>query len=360
MANIKKVKNKKGITYQVDIRIKGYKRVIKTFSNKDDALHFAQKTEVAMKEGVYRQSSFMTEDGLKIETLRQLITFFRKKVSPRRYKHSEKYEVMYDWWENQLGDIQLKKLSTSMITQCKNILENEKFKKGNKLVVRQANTINKYLMCLSAVLRYATKDLELISINPMSNVTTEVKPEGRKRFLSEVELQKLFTACKSDSELIYVFFLISLTTGARYSEVLNLSIKDFDFKNAQVSYKDTKNKTSRGVPLPQNVLLVISDYIKNNDIKDKLFINKKTGKLVYVRGKLQKIIKNIGLEDFHIHDIRHTTASYIAMNGGSLLDIAEILGHKSIVMADRYSHLTKKHTAKLINSTSNLMLSQEL
>ena len=79
-----------------------------------------------------------------------------------------------------------------------------------------------------------------------------------------------------------------------------------------------------------------------------------------VRGKLQKIIKNIGLEDFHIHDIRHTTASYIAMNGGSLLDIAEILGHKSIVMADRYSHLTKKHTAKLINSTSNLMLSQDL
>ena len=85
-------------------------------------------------------------------------------------------------------------------------------------------------------------------------------------------------------------------------------------------------------------------------------MNKKHNKLYYVRQTLQNIIAQIQLKDFRIHDIRHTTASYIAMNGGSLLDIAEILGHKSLVMARRYSHLTQKHTASVLQKATSKML----
>lgn len=360
MANIRKVKNKKGYTYQVDIRHKGYKRITQTFDTKDEAILFAQDVEVKMKKGTFTQSSFKTSSGSEIINISQLIEYFKSKVASARYKTPEKYNTMYSWWSSKIGDIQVKKLTTSILVQCKDTLSTELITKGKKEVVRQANTINKYLMCLSAVLNYACKELELIPTNPMSNVSLVKKPDGRKRFLSESELKKLLTACKKHSDIIYVFFLISLTTGARYSEVLNLTIKDFDFKNAQVSYLETKNKTSRGVPIPASVLDIIRKFITKYKITNELFINKKTGKMYYIRGILQKIIKDVNLEDFHIHDIRHTTASYIAMNGGSLLDIAEVLGHKSIVMAHRYSHLTKKHTAKLINSTSDIMLADSL
>jgi integrase len=51
-----------------------------------------------------------------------------------------------------------------------------------------------------------------------------------------------------------------------------------------------------------------------------------------------------GLVDFRFHDLRHTCASYLAMSGASLLDIATILGHKKLDMVRRYAHLTDAHT----------------
>lgn len=52
-----------------------------------------------------------------------------------------------------------------------------------------------------------------------------------------------------------------------------------------------------------------------------------------------------GLEDFRFHDLRHTAASYLAMSGASLLEIAEILGHKTLSMVKRYAHLSAPHLA---------------
>lgn len=63
---------------------------------------------------------------------------------------------------------------------------------------------------------------------------------------------------------------------------------------------------------------------------------------------MYQIIEDIGLEDFTVHDMRHTFASYSAMNGATLLDIAELLGQKSLSVARRYSHLTQKHTDSIV------------
>lgn len=356
MANIRKINNKNSIHFKATVRIKGYKPEYKTFSTLTAAKEWAKKTEVAMKDGSYRQNACFDNNGLKIEYVSQLIDFFKQNVAQNRYKTPEKYNCMFEWWAQQIGNIQIKNLSAATLTQCKNILINEKITIGKKTEKRKPNTINKYLMCMSAILTHAVKELELIPANPMANVKNLKKPNGRTRFLSHDEINKLAQACKAESDYIYVFFLISLTTGARYSEVLHLNIKSFDFDNSQVFYLNTKNNEHRGVHIPTNVLSIIQNYITDNNIQNYLFINPKTNQFYYIRGILQKIIKNIGLSDFHIHDIRHTTASYIAMNGGSLLDIAEILGHKSIVMARRYSHLTQKHTASIIENVSNNLL----
>ena len=54
------------------------------------------------------------------------------------------------------------------------------------------------------------------------------------------------------------------------------------------------------------------------------------------------------ISDFHFHDLRHTFASYLAMNGASLLEIAELLGHKTLAMVRRYAHLTEAHTRSVV------------
>jgi len=59
-------------------------------------------------------------------------------------------------------------------------------------------------------------------------------------------------------------------------------------------------------------------------------------------------LKAADIEDFHFHDLRHTTASMLAAQGASLLEIADVLGHKTLAMVKRYSHLVVDHKAKVI------------
>ncbi|MGB6994296.1 MAG: tyrosine-type recombinase/integrase, partial [Thermoanaerobaculia bacterium] len=52
--------------------------------------------------------------------------------------------------------------------------------------------------------------------------------------------------------------------------------------------------------------------------------------------------------NFRFHDLRHSAASYLAMNGATLAEIAEVLGHKTLQMVKRYAHLTEQHTSRVV------------
>jgi len=62
------------------------------------------------------------------------------------------------------------------------------------------------------------------------------------------------------------------------------------------------------------------------------------------------------LTDFRFHDLRHTAASYLAMEGAGLREIADILGHKTLAMVKRYSHLTEDHKYKTVSRMANRVL----
>ena len=69
---------------------------------------------------------------------------------------------------------------------------------------------------------------------------------------------------------------------------------------------------------------------------------------VDLRTPFETALKRAGIEDFRWHDLRHSCASYLAMNGASLAEIAEILGHKTLQMVKRYAHLSDAHTSKVV------------
>ena len=70
-----------------------------------------------------------------------------------------------------------------------------------------------------------------------------------------------------------------------------------------------------------------------------------------------KVLKEAEIEEFRFHDLRHTCASYLAQSGASLLEIADVLGHRQISMTARYSHLCVDHKQKLINNVFPSLLS---
>jgi integrase len=64
-----------------------------------------------------------------------------------------------------------------------------------------------------------------------------------------------------------------------------------------------------------------------------------------IREAYNAALERAGIEDFTFHDLRHTAASHLAMNGCGLNELAAILGHKTLAMVNRYSHFTDAHLA---------------
>lgn len=71
-----------------------------------------------------------------------------------------------------------------------------------------------------------------------------------------------------------------------------------------------------------------------------------------MRGALRKG----GIQGFHFHDLRHTFASHCVMAGIDITTVSKLLGHKSLTMTLRYSHLAPDH---LQNAVSMLNLTGE-
>ena len=88
--------------------------------------------------------------------------------------------------------------------------------------------------------------------------------------------------------------------------------------------------------------------------RDFIFAGKEDN-ILYLRGQFERALKAAKIYDFHFHDLRHTAASYLAKGGASLLEIATILGHKTLAMVQRYSHLTKGHTATVLETMNKEM-----
>jgi integrase len=229
----------------------------------------------------------------------------------------------------------------------------ESLKPKNGKKTRSNATVNRYMACLSIVLSKAVKEWQWMEENPMLKVTKMKEPRGRVRFLSDEERKKLLNECKKLSYELYLLVLIAISTGARYGEIVNLKWQEIDFDNGLFHFMDTKNGEDRGVPIPSIVKEELKEFSKIRNIKsDYVFIRTDGEKLIYFRGKFDDAIENAKINNFRFHDLRHTAASYLAMNGASLLEIAEILGHKTLSMVKRYSHLTRKHTAQLMEATA--------
>ena len=67
-----------------------------------------------------------------------------------------------------------------------------------------------------------------------------------------------------------------------------------------------------------------------------------------IRRPWNEAVAKAKLKDFRFHDLRHSAASYLAMNGATASEIAAVLGHKTLAMVKRYAHLSESHTASVV------------
>jgi integrase len=216
---------------------------------------------------------------------------------------------------------------------------------------RRSNaTVNHYLAALSHVFTIAVKEWQWCDDNPVHKVTKPRLPRGRVRFLSDEERLRLLAACQaSRNPYLHTIVVLALATGARRGELLGLRWPDVDLKRATLTFRETKNGERRAVPLTGPALALMHQHAKVRRLDTTLVFPNTTGRRpVGIREAWEYAVKRAGIVDFRFHDLRHTAASYLAMSGASLAEIAEVLGHKTLAMVKRYAHLSEAHTRGVV------------
>jgi integrase len=344
MAAITARSTKDGTRYRAQIRLKGHPIQTATFKRKTDAKKWVGDTESAIREGRY----FKTSEARK-HTLGQLIDRYIQEELPKKPKSYDKQLKQLEWWKDSIGDYTLADVTAPLITEHKNRLHLGKTYRGGQ---RSAATVNRYLSALSHALTVAANDWEWLEDSPMRKVRKLKEPRGRVRFLSDDERASLLEACKESTEpYLYPVVVLAISTGPRKSELLNLKWKDVSLQRKTITFEETKNNERRSVHLAGHALELVQQMASVRRIDtDYLFPTSNGSKPIDVRYAFEKAVEEAELSDFLFHDLRHSAASYLAMNGASLAEIAEILGHKTLQMVKRYAHLTETHTAGVVAS----------
>ncbi len=179
----------------------------------------------------------------------------------------------------------------------------------------------------------------------MENYLTDEQLERLKNVLIAKEVTAL-----ASPYTINAFRLI-IYTGCRKGEILSLQWEEVDLIHSCLRLKDSKTG-KRVIPLndiAKGVILNIEKQ-KNNPY---VFCGDKPGThLVAVQKTWERIRKQAGIPHVRIHDLRHSFASFAITNGGvDLIELKDLLGHKSVTTTERYIHLTNK---KLLDATNNI------
>jgi integrase len=221
-------------------------------------------------------------------------------------------------------------------------------------------TVRTWLDILSAPLTVAVDDLEWLARNPLTKVARPPAPVERVRFLTAQERAALLTACRqSGNAALYPIVLIALTTGARKNEIRYLRGLDVDLRRGLLRLARTKNGTGRPVPMPQLTVETLRPWWERQQQGGDLawvFPGPKGRGPAAISNAWYRACQRAGLKDFRFHDLRHTAASYLAMSGASLREIADILGHKSLKVTMKYAHLTTAYTAGVIERMASQFL----
>lgn len=173
--------------------------------------------------------------------------------------------------------------------------------------------------------------------------------KGKVRFLAEDELRRLLTELPHHLRVMAEF---SVLTGLRMSNVTGLRWDRVDMqrKIAWVEGTEYKSKRDHGIPLSERAMEILRGEWGNNP--NYVFTYQGCPVQNTNTAAWQKALQRAGIKDFRWHDLRHTFASYHALNGTPLLTLKALGGWQTLEMVNRYAHLSAEGTRQYVNNSA--------
>jgi integrase len=344
MATIETRHSADGTTgYRAKVRLKGFPSQSATFERKTDAKEWAKQTEASIREGRY----FKTAEAKK-HTVSDFIDRYLREIEKKNPKRCVDVKKLLNWWRGEIGPYLLSDLTRALIIEQRDKLLSSRAKNTGQ---RSPATVNRYMLALGHALTIAANEWEWIHENPMKKISNLPEPRGRVRYLNDEERERLLEACKASANpYLHTLVVLALSTGARYGELIKLRWDDIDWGRKVITLHDTKNKERRLLPLMHYALELMEAHNKARNIASDLVFPSPSNPMRPWNSRTSwvSVLKKANIQDFRFHDLRHSCASYLAMNGASIAEIAEVLGHKTLQMVKRYAHLSEAHTAKVV------------
>ena len=241
----------------------------------------------------------------------------------------------------------IKKLGLSFGGQSLHAIKSmqiEEYKTKRMAEGRKPATVNREIACLKCMFNKAI-EWGKVHDNPVRKVKLLRENNRRVRYLEKEEIQKLLGNCSGHLKPVVT---VALNTGMRRGEILNLKWKDIDITRNIIYLTETKNGERREVPMNDFVKKALVAVPKRAD-SPYIFCNGNGEPYYNLRKSFSTALTKSGIVDFKFHDLRHTCASQLVMNGIDLKTVQELLGHKSFDMTLRYSHLSPSHKQRAVD-----------
>ena len=210
--------------------------------------------------------------------------------------------------------------------------------KGNKAI-----TINKRIGILQTMLK-RLNELNIIDIpnfkyNKIKETKVKIEPvkkEDIKLILKHINNMKL-------SHQLMIYLLIG--TGIRRNELVNIKVKNINFKNKSIYLDFTKSGKGRYCYFNDKIETLILALIEQNKCTNNPYLFAKGDSHIdknSVSSMLLKLKRDLHIDVLSSHKIRHYYATELLKNGADIYSVKELLGHSDLEMTQRYLDFTNE------------------
>lgn len=196
------------------------------------------------------------------------------------------------------------------------------------------NTVRLELALLSSLFSIARVEWGTCRTNPVELVRKPKVSKGRDRRLTSTEERRLSRYFRQRNLMLYIIFHLALETAMRQGEILSLRQEHIDLQHGVAHLPDTKNGSSRDVPLSRkarNLLQMLPAQLSGP-----VFNYTSSG----FKSAWRTALLALNIKDLHFHDLRHEAISrFFELGTLNVMEVAAISGHRSMNMLKRYTHL---------------------
>jgi integrase len=263
-----------------------------------------------------------------------------------------------NWIEPVLGNVPVRDVKPADIERIKNAMldappltktKTEEADMTDKPKGRSPRLIEYCLAITRQVLNHADRLGLYHGKNAVSSVKKPKVANERKRFLTHAEAADLLDYLKGQSEQLHDISLLSLRAGLRAGEIFKICWADVDFNRETLLIRDPKGGRDRAAYLTPELVAMLKRQPRTGTAGAELIFKDRNGrKLKAVSNAFDRAINKLGLNDgiedprhkLCFHSLRHSFASQLVEAGTPLPVVKELLGHATLRMTERYSHVS--------------------